>query len=361
MAFNRNTPYNDLPILPPKAVVESPNILKKVVTSSRALAELKGIGQSIPNQRILIDSILLQEARSSSEIENVITSNDALFKAFSAETNKIDPATKEVLRYRQAIWDGYKKLEKRSLLTTNLFISLYQTVKETQASIRNTPGTKIANTKTGEIIYTPPEGEKNIRDKLKNLEEYIHSSDGIDPLIKMAIIHYQFEAIHPFSDGNGRTGRIINILYLVHNNLLELPVLYLSKYIIEYKTDYYKYLRSVTEKDNWEQWIIFMLDAIEKTAIYTKDKIYAIRNLLDITLEKARKKLPPHMYSKELIELLFYQPYTKVQFLVDAGIVKRQTAAEYLQALETNGILKSSKLGRERLYLNLQLYKLLSR
>ncbi len=192
------------------------------------------------------------------------------------------------------------------------------------------------------------------------MEQYINESNNTDPLIKMAIIHYQFEAIHPFSDGNGRTGRIINILYLVHKNLLELPVFYLSKYIIEFKTDYYKYLRAVTEKENWEQWILFMLSAVEKTAIYTKSKIYAIRNLLDITLEKTKNKLPSHVYSKELIELLFYQPYTKVKFLVDAGVAERQTAAEYLQALETIGILKSSMSGRERLYLNLQLYKLLS-
>jgi Fic family protein len=210
-------------------------------------------------------------------------------------------------------------------------------------------------------VFTPPEGENIIRNKLKNLEEYIHAENGIDPLIKLTLIHYQFEAIHPFTDGNGRTGRILDILYLTQKHLLDLPVLYLSKYIIEQKSDYYRLLRGVTENKEWEPWIGYMLDAVEQTALYTRDKIIAIRNLLIETLEFTKEKLPSRVYSKDLIELLFHQPYTKVQFLVDAGIVKRQAAADYLKRLEEIGILRSQKVGKENLYLNKKLYEILSK
>ncbi|MDI6616062.1 MAG: Fic family protein, partial [Syntrophaceae bacterium] len=213
---------------------------------------------------------------------------------------------------------------------------------------------------TGQIVYMPPEGETIIRDKLKNLEEYIHEEDAVDPLIKLAVMHYQFESIHPFSDGNGRTGRIINILFLVFKELLELPVLYLSKYIIENRSDYYRLIRGVTQHQQWEPWILYMLDAIEKTAVYTKDKIIAIRDLLEETRQFARENLPDKVYSKELIELLFHQPYIKVKFLVDAGIAQRKTAAEYLKELEKIEVLKLQKTGKENLYLNAKLYKLLS-
>jgi Fic family protein len=323
--------------------METKAVLKKTVTAGRALAELKGVGETIPNQTMLINTIVLREAQSSSEIENVITTTDALFKAFTAKTNKIDPATKEVLR------------------STNTFIKIFRTIKQNKAGIRNVPGTKIANSATGEVLYTPPEGEQVIRDKLKNLEDYIHAEDKVDPLIKLAIIHYQFEAIHPFFDGNGRAGRILNILFLVYKDLLDLPVLYLSKYIIENKNDYYRLLRDVTEKDKWGPWILFMLDAVEQTSAFTRDKIISIRALLEKTLEEAKKKLSERVYSKELIELLFHQPYTKGQFLVDAGIAERQTAAEYLKEFEKIGVLKSHKVGRENLYLNVKLYKLLSK
>ncbi|MCH8874965.1 Fic family protein, partial [candidate division KSB1 bacterium] len=236
MPFDPAKPYNALPLLPPKADLETKAVLKKAIAANKALAELKGLGQTIPNQTMLVNTITLQEAQASSEIENIITTADALFRAFSAKTGQIDPATKEVLRYREAIWDGYRALKSKSTLTTNLFIQIVQTIKKNQAGIRNTLGTKIASDRTGEVIYTPPEGEEVIREKLKNLEEYIHSVNKIDPLIKLAVIHYQFEAIHPFSDGNGRTGRILCILYLIQQNLLELPVLYLSQYIINRKS-----------------------------------------------------------------------------------------------------------------------------
>jgi Fic family protein len=242
-----------------------------------------------------------------------------------------------------------------------VFIKTYQTIKETQADIRKVPGTQIKNTTTGEIIYTPPEGEQAIREKLKNLEDYIHSEDSVEPLIKLAVIHYQFEAIHPFTDGNGRTGRILNILFLILKDMLDFPVLYLSKFFIENKNDYYRLLRDVTKKSAWEQWILFMLEAVEQTSMHTKEKIIAIRVLLDDTLDIAKKLLPSRVYSKELIELLFHQPYVKGQMLVDVGIAERQTAAEYLKELVKIGILKSHKLGRENLYLNVKLYRVLTR
>ena len=252
MSFDPNVPYNDLPLLPPSTEIESKEILRKVANAGRALAELKGLGKTIPNQSLLVNSIVLQEAKASSEIENIVTTNDALFKAFTAQTSNVGSSTKEVLRYREALWNGYKQLNKQNILSTNLFIQLVQIIKKNQAGIRKIPGTNIYNVATNEIIYTPPDGELVIREKLKNLEDYIHSKDDIDPLIKLALIHYQFEAIHPFSDGNGRTGRIINILYLVQQGLLELPVLYLSKFIIDKKNDYYHLIRQVTEQDLWE-------------------------------------------------------------------------------------------------------------
>lgn len=222
MKFNPKKLYNDLPLLPPKAEIETKDILRKAITAGRALAELKGLGATIPNQAVLVNSLTLQEAKSSSEIENIVTTNDSLFRAFTAaNTGKIDPATKEVLRYREALWDGFTGLKKRPVLSTNLFIKLVRTIRENQMGIRNVPGTVVSNAVTGDVIYTPPEGETVIRDKLKNLEEYIHAEDDIDPLIKLAIIHYQFESIHPFTDGNGRTGRIINILFLVFKDLSE--------------------------------------------------------------------------------------------------------------------------------------------
>ncbi len=361
MVFSPDKPFNDLPLLPPKAEIETRAVLKKTIPATRALAELKGLGKTIPNQAILVNSIILQEAKASSEIENIITTHDALFQAFSAKTTQFDPATKEVLRYREALWEGFSSLNDRPLLTTNLFIRIVQTIRANKAGIRNTPGTKVANAATGEVVFTPPEGEDIIRDKLKNLEDYIHAEDTIDPLVKLALIHYQFEAIHPFSDGNGRTGRILNILYLTSNQLLDLPVLYLSKYIIEHKSDYYRLLRGVTEHQEWDPWILYLLDAVEQTAIHTRDKILAIRELLIKTLEITKERLPSRVYSKDLIELLFHQPYTKAQFLVDAGIAERKTAANYLKEIEKIGVLQNRKVGRENLYLNKELFEILSK
>ncbi len=361
MTFDPTVPYNDLPPVPPRTELETKAVLRKVASAGRSLAELKGLGVTIPNQAILVNSLVLREAKASSEIENIVTTNDAIYKAFTASSSRIDPATKEVLQYRTALWEGFNELKRRGLMTTNLFIKMVQTIVQNQAGIRVLPGTVIQNTKTGEILYTPPLGEKVIRDKLGNLEEYIHGRDETDPLIKLAVIHYQFEAIHPFSDGNGRTGRIINSLYLVYRELLDLPVLYLSKYIIEKKIEYYTLLRAVTSKREWQNWILYMLDAIETSAIETRDKIMFIRNLIAQTLETGKRKLPTKVYSKELIELLFHQPYTKAQIVVDAGIAERKTAAVYLRELEKAGILRSKKVGKEVLFLNVKLLQLLSK
>jgi len=360
MRFDPDKPFNDLPLLPPAADLETKAVLKKSLSAGRMLAELKGLGGTIPNQSVLINSLTLQEAKASSEIENVITTNDALFKAFTARTSQVDPATKEVLRYREALWEGFNILNTKPFLTTNLLIRLVQIIKKNKAGIRNAPGTQLANPATGKTIYTPPEGEGLLRDKLRNLEDYIHSQERPDPLIKVAVIHYQFESIHPFFDGNGRVGRILSILYLVQQGLLDLPVLYLSRHIIQHKGDYYRLLRNITQVGQWEPWILFMLEAIEQTAASTRERILGIRDLMLQTMERSRKDLPRRVYSKELIELLFRQPYTKGQFLVEAGIAKRQTAAEYLKDLEKIGVLESVKIGKETLYLNRALYKLLS-
>ncbi|MAY86315.1 MAG: addiction module protein [Pseudooceanicola sp.] len=350
--------YNNLPLLPPNVEVETKKILKQAITSNKILAELKGRADEIPNQSMLVNAITLQEAKDSSEIENIVTTQDTLYKAFSSNISTTDAQTKEVLRYRQALWEGYTDLGKRPL-STNSFIQIVQTIKENDSSIRNAPGTKITSNNT--TIYTPPEGESVIRNLLKNLEDYIHAEDDIDLLIKLAIMHYQFEAIHPFFDGNGRTGRVINMLFMVENGLLDTPILYLSKYIIENKNEYYTNLRGVTENSAWETWILFILKGIEETARYTLDKINSINSLMQETIVFAKEKLPARVYSKELIELLFEQPYCKVKYLVDKDIAKRQTAAEYLNELEAIGILKSQKVGVENLYLNVKLVEVLKK
>lgn len=359
--YNKDQPYNDLPLLPPKADVETKEVLKKAIKANKALAKLVGSSRQLPNQSILINSIGLQEAKMSSEIENIITTNDELYKAFSSDKISTDANTKEVLHYQEALWQGYQFVKEKQLISTNLFVKLFNIIKESQAGIRNTPGTKISNKATGNVVYTPPEGETIIRDKLKNLEQYINSNrDDIDPLIKMAVIHYQFEAIHPFTDGNGRTGRILNILYLLLNDLLEIPILYLSKYIIDNKAKYYEGLRNITEQNQWTPWIMYMLDGIETTSAFTQSKIDGITQQMTETGQFIKNKLPD-IYTKELLEIIFQQPYCKRQFIEDANIVKRKTAGLYLAQLEKIGIMKSIKIGKEKLYINTGLYEILKK
>ncbi len=351
MKYNPKIPYNDLPELPLKISVETPTILKKTIAASRALSELKGAVTNLPNPSLFIDTIQLQEAQASSAIENIITTQDELFKSTIAEKKIIDPAVKEVLHYKNALWFGVEAMNKKPILTTNLFIKLMQIIKVSTAEIRNAPGTQLMNPATKKVVYTPPEGESVIRAKLKNLEDFIHANDSLDPLIKMAIIHYQFEAIHPFLDGNGRTGRIIILLYLKLTNLLELPALFLSRYIIENKNEYYSKLRAVTEKGKWEEWIIYMLDMVEQTALEDRKRIASIELKMSEYEKEIKQKLPK-VYSKDLIEILFNLPYTKRQFLVEAGIGNLKTVGNYLMELEKAGFLQSEQLGKEKLYLN---------
>lgn len=358
--FRRDAPYNALPPLPPKAKIETLRTLKKAIGANRALAELRGVGNQIPNQAVLIRSILLQEAKLSSEIENVVTTNDRLYRALSDEVHETDSHTKEVLRYEHALWKGYQHLKSGGLLNTRHFIELVQTIKQIEYGVRNLPGTRIVNPRTSEAVYTPPEGERVIRDLLDNLSDYIYAQDDIDPLIKLAALHYQFEAIHPFSDGNGRTGRILNILYLVEKGLLDIPVLYLSRYIIENKSAYYTGLRRVTEEGAWEDWIVYMLEAVEATAVSARERIVSIREALLESAEIARTGMS-RGYSKELIELIYQRPYTRIAFLESEGVAKRQAASVYLKNLAELGVLQSVKHGREILYLNPRLLEILSK
>ena len=359
MRFDPDQPYNDLPLLPPKRELETKAVLKKCVAANRALAELKGAGDLIPNQAVLINAIPLQEAKLSSEIENIVTTQDALFQAALDESRVTDWATKEVLRYRTALWRGFKAVQSGPFRLA-LMEELCGVLRHEKVRFRADDGVCIGNPVTKAITYTPPVGAAFMRVKLRNLEAFILGDDDLDPLVRMAVAHYQFEAIHPFTDGNGRTGRILNILLLVHAGLLRIPVLYLSRHLIQHKAEYYRLLRGVTERGAWEPWLIFLLTGVEETAAWTTGRILAIRDLFDKTLALCRAKLPTKVYSKELVELVFTQPYCKIQFLVDGGIAQRQTASEYLQELEKLGILHGEKRGREVLYKNPALLKVLT-
>lgn len=359
MSFLRDVPYNDLPDLPPPMDVETIPVLKMAVRAHKAIAELKVSGHLIPNQAVLIQALGLSEAKVSSEIENIVTTNDALYKAFSDTNSSIDAPTKEVLHYQDALWHGFHALtQKKRLLTTPLFVELVQILKDSSQGIRNLPGTKLVNP-YGQVKYTPPEGEELIRRKLSNLEMFMHTETSIDPLIKMAIVHYQFEAIHPFADGNGRTGRILNILYLIDKGLLDLPILYLSKFILKNKTRYYEGLQQITELNAWESWILYILEGLEQTAMDTRKRILMIRELIQEISGRAREELPK-IYSKDLIETIFRSPYCKIKFLEEHGIAKRHTASFYLKELERIGILRGLKIGRDMYYVNDRFLRILS-
>lgn len=363
MHFSPDKPFNDLPDLPPKAGVETPAVLKATTRASRALAELKGRTHTIPNPTILLNTLALQEAKLSSEIENIFTSNDELFRGLAAngDTADLSPHAKEVLYYRDALWHGMEVIRERPFHSTNLAVELVNIIKKNSAGLRNLPGTKLQNPNTKEVIYTPPEGEDLLRRKMANLEKFSNdSSSDLDPLVRVGVAHYQFEAIHPFFDGNGRTGRILIILQLIMNQLLEIPILFLSRFIIEHKTQYYRSLRAVTERGEWESWITYMLEAIEETAHGTTQKILAIHQLMGATSEKAKAVLPKAVFSKELIELIFEQPYCKVRLVEERGIAKRLTAMKYLRALEKAGFVQSIKKGTEIIFINHHLWPLLT-
>lgn len=345
--------------LPLDIDIETKAILKKSILANKALAKLNGVAKIIPNQAILINSLILQEAKDSSEIENIITTHDELYQS-SLDISNISHATKEVQSYSRALLKGFDLVKETSLLLTRHIVDIQQELEGNVAGIRKQAGTVLKNQLTGKVIHTPPQEESTIRKLLDNLEQYININDGIDPLIKMAIIHYQFETIHPFYDGNGRTGRIINILYLVLNELLDLPILYLSSYIIKHKADYYRLLQEVRTKGSWEEWIIYMLEGIEQTATKQVQLINDIKELMDNTKEKLKAELPK-IYSKDLLEVLFIHPYTKIDMIVDKLEVTRKTASLYLNQLEEIGLMNGVKLGKSKFFVNIKLFELLQK
>ena len=349
-----------LEMLPYKNVnLKTNKILEQLTLSSRALAELKGYANTIPNMHILINAVTINEAKDSSAIENIVTTHDDIYKVLTESGYKEENA-KEVVDYRNAIWLGYEQIKKDGYINTNTIVKIQGTIEHNNAGIRKLPGTELKNSITGETIYTPPQSEQEIRTYLKNLEDFINNNeDGIDPLIKVCLIHYQFESIHPFYDGNGRTGRILNILYLVLNNLIDSPILYLSKYINKTKQEYYKLFNEVRNNNNLEDWILYILKGIEITSKETITLIEKIQNEMKNYKEEFRNKLPK-IYSKELLESLFYEVYTKISYIEKSCNVTRLTAASYLNQLEYIGLLESEKIGRERLYKNTRLIKLLS-
>jgi Fic family protein len=356
--WNPAKPHNGLAPLPPPNELETRTVLKACINARSALAELKQAAELIPNQTMLINTIPLLEAKDSSEIENIVTTTDKLFQHAQWE-NQADAATKEALRYRSALHKGYRALKERPLCTSTA-VNICSTLKGVDMDIRKVAGTQLVNDKTSDVIYTPPEGDQLLRDLLANWERFIHNEVEVDPLIRMAVGHYQFEAIHPFIDGNGRTGRVLNILYLIEQDLLQLPILYLSRHIIANKADYYKLLLEVTTDQAWEPWILFMLKAVEETSRWTTDKITAIRVLSDHTADFVRNKLPK-IYSRELVDVIFEQPYCRISDLVEKGIAKRQSASRYLKELVEAGVLNEMDTGREKLFIHPRLMRLLSK
>jgi len=359
---NKDVPYNNLPDLPPKNNLETTAIFKATIRANKLLAELKGYCQTLPYPKLLLNTIVLQESKESNAIENIVTTQDELYKATLMGEAIKNQAAKEVLQYREAIYWGIEELQKNNLITTNLLVGLMQRLRGSSEGIRKNSGTKLGNPTNNQIVYTPPEGENIIRDKLSKLEIFINDPtfSDLDPLIKMALIHYQFEAIHPFSDGNGRTGRILNVLYLIQQELLGLPVLYLSHYIIQNKSDYYRLLKSITEENNWEEWVLFVVNGVAETSKMTLEKINAILELKS-DAEIRVKEVLKSSYSKELVDLLFSHPYIKIKVLEENNIAKRQTAANYLKLLTKNNILKSVQIWKETYYINEKLIEILSK
>jgi Fic family protein len=357
--FDPTMPYNELPELPPPTEdIESIGILKKCISARVALAELKQAAELIPNATVLVNALPLLEAQASSEIENIVTTTDKLFEFADINEHKADSATKEALRYRSALYEGSRMVQ-QGTITTEMAVQICSKIKGLDLEVRKEPGTRLKNRASGEIIYTPPQGQPLLLEKLRNWQEFMHSATAVDPLIRMAIQHYQFEAIHPFVDGNGRTGRILNILFLVQQGLLDSPILYLSRYIIQHKSDYYRLLLDVTRTQDWTAWIEFILEGVEETCNWTTDKIKAIRELMQHTSEYVQSSLPK-IYSWELVEALFQQPYCRIANLVEADIAKRQTASVYLKSLCNIGVLREVRSGRETLFVHPKYIELLS-
>ena len=353
MIIVRLLPFNEYDL-------KTSKILEALNDASRSLAELKGFANSIFNQHILINAITINEAKDSSAIENIVTTHDSIYKVLIESGFKED-AAKEVVNYRGAIWYGYEMVKDKGFISTNMLVKIQSMIEPNKVGIRKTLGTNLVNSVTGEIIYTPPQTEGEIRDLLKNLEDYINNfDDDIDPLIKMALIHYQFESIHPFYDGNGRTGRILNVLYLVLNNLLDSPILYLSNYINKNKSDYYRLFTEFRENNNYEDWIIYILKGIEETSKNTIELIKRIQEEMESYKNEFMMKLPK-IYSEKLLDALFFEVYTRINYIEDRCEVTRQTASTYLNQLVEVGLLECEKVGRESVYKNIRLINLLSK
>ena len=346
-----------LPFLPGNLEkIETRAVLRKEAQARQALAELKGFASVIPDQNILISAIALQEAKESSAIENIITTHDELYKHIAVNKWAFDTSTKEVINYREAIYLGYDIVNRRRLIRLSDIIKIQETIVENNAGIRRLPGTTLVNDLTQEVVYTPPQDYREIRDLLGYFCQYFNDPES--SLWKMALLHYQFECIHPFYDGNGRTGRILNILYLLLKNYLDTPILYLSSYIIKNKNQYYTLLQEIRNNKKFENWILYILEGIEETSKQTLEKIRAIRNLMESTLDRVKEKCP-RVYSKELVETIFENPYSKIDFLVAKLGVNRKTASKYLKKLEENKFLSSLQVGKEVLYINNSLMKIL--
>lgn len=353
-------PTYDIPELPPQAEIESASVLRASALAHRHLAELKGRAVSVPNPTILLDTLTLQEARASCEIENIVTTQDRLFRAALFPEAAQDPSAKEIASYRSAIKHGFRQLQQGEFLLTNgLLIDIYRLVKSRRDGFRVQPGTAIVNSYTGEVIHVPPQEQGEIAAKMVELERFINddSLSMLDPLVKMAIIHHQFESIHPFSDGNGRVGRILNVLYLIRSGLLETPILYLSRRITRSKPLYYRYLQAVRDDGDWESWVIYMLDAIAATSQHTLLLIERIRSLMAEYKHAIRGGLPK-IYSHELLNNLFRHPYTKIDLVRRDLKVARQTAARYLDMLAGEGYLDKRSIGRSNYYVNTRLIEL---
>lgn len=349
-----------IPLLPLGFDLETKAVMKKTAAARSALAEMKGAALSIPNESILINTLSLQEAKDSSAIENIITTHDELYQDdyFKKEFKSI--ASKEVHNYAAALRWGFETVRQKGFLSNNHIIQMQATLEENDAGFRKVPGTELKNEQTGEIVYTPPQSHNEVLDLMNNLEQFINDNtiSDWDPLVKMAVIHHQFESIHPFYDGNGRTGRIINILYLVKEGMLNLPILYLSRYINQNKAAYYRLLQKVRTENAWEEWVIYTLNGIEQTSLQTIKIIEGIKNLM----LKHKKKIREHtkFYSQDLINNLFNHPYTKIDFVITDLEVSRLTATKYLDELDQIGIVQKVKLGRDNYYINTDLYNLLS-
>lgn len=355
------TPSYDLPPLPPPQLVETAPVLKALARAHRYLAELKGRAATIPNQGILIDTLSLQEAKASSEIENIVTTQDELFQFNAFPGNAASPATKEVARYRDALRHGFEEQRKLGgLLTNNMIIAMFRILKGIAGGFRETPGTALKNESAGELVYIPPQDANTVRALMADLERFINQDDAesdLDPLTRMAVIHHQFESIHPFSDGNGRLGRIINVLFLTRCGLLDIPILYLSRFITKNKAEYYRLLQAVRDTGEWEPWLLYMLRGVEETARESLDLVESIRGLMADTKKELRGR-HSNIYSQDLLNNLFRHPYTRVEFVQQELDVSRPTATKYLDQLAASGLLLKHRAGRNNYYINQRLVAL---